>query len=163
MIHDLHIVVADLLNGEVEAIYAGTDSLKANGFFDKAGPEVEAVRLFSYPAATRLRYPAKEAEEAKDRQALMEANSNTALTAKRVELALAQAKAELHGLRLAKLDGELAVLEGRPANASVPVNSQSADDRKQSTANSQAEPPAPKPLTAAQKKAAAKVAAKGAK
>jgi predicted component of type VI protein secretion system len=155
MIHDLHLVVADLLNGEVEALYAGTDSLQANRFFDKAGPEVEAVRLFSYPAATRLRYPAKEALDTKARQALFDAQADTAVNAKRAQLAIAQAKHDLHGLHVAELQDELSALQGEPV-----VKAPNPKAQIPSPSRTEEAAPIAKPLTAKQLKTVAKAAAK---
>src|ERR1044071_5165309 len=94
MIHDLHIVVADGLDGKVRALYRGTDAAQANSLFEKAGADNEAVRIIDFPQHSRLRYPAQEAQAAKARQSAAETEAERNLNLKKASAAEAQAKAE---------------------------------------------------------------------
>lgn len=111
MIHQVHIVVADQADGKVVGLFVGDDMAAANEVFEKAGPEHEAVRIFDFPQPTRLRYPAQEVVEIKQRAAHAERNSNAALSAKRAAYLKASDEAKEHAKRLKVLAAELKALE----------------------------------------------------
>jgi ABC-type Na+ efflux pump permease subunit len=111
MVHDLHIVVADGLDGKVRALYLGTDTAEANKAYDKAGDNNEAVRVIDFPQATRLRYPAQEAEAARTRATAAETEAQRTLNTKRAAAVDAQAKAKQAAADAEKAAAELQALE----------------------------------------------------
>ncbi len=113
MVHQLHLVVADLLSGGVKALHVGCDMAEANEVFEKAGPENEAVRIFDFPAATRLRYPAQEKIDIQVRLEATNRNANTVLSVKRAELLKASDLAKEHGQKALALQTEIDALEGK--------------------------------------------------
>jgi hypothetical protein len=113
MIQDLHIVVSDLTDGTVEVLYIGTDSVKAEKTFEKTSKKHDAVRLFSYPQATRVRFPIEEAKLIEDRSKAVEDEKNTDLNKKRAAAAAANAKAKEAAANAKKLTLEVARMEGK--------------------------------------------------
>jgi len=106
MDHNLRIVIVDGSKGGPKVTYLGTDAAEAETVFEDAAANVknEAVRLFVYPHAARLREPASEAAQFKLHQANAEKQIDRAN-----ELALksAQDKADKAAAELAALQEKL--------------------------------------------------------
>jgi hypothetical protein len=111
MIHDLQIVIADTLGGEVKPLYVGTDNGEANRIFAEADAQNEAVRLFPYPQAMRVRHPAEEVAQAKERARLAEERQADSAVALRKQLVLANANAKAAAAEAKKIASQLAATE----------------------------------------------------
>ena len=115
MLHSRHIVVVDFPDGKTETVYQGADITAAEKAKDKAIREgsAEAVIVFHHPTPGQVRYPIREAQEAKERAQLAE-SAAAGQTAENRLLA-AKHRAEANAL-LAKADA----LDGK-APAPQPV------------------------------------------
>ncbi len=116
MVHNLHMVVADQVDGKIKALYLGTDAAEANKVFEKASAENEAVRLIDFPQATRLRYPANEAEAASRRVTEAEAQAQRNFELKKASAKAARANAEKASEEAEKAAAEVKELEAKQAN-----------------------------------------------
>jgi hypothetical protein len=67
VINELHITVAETVNGAVKVLYAGKDVLAAEEAFDLADGDHSIVCIAHHIFPTRVRYPAQEQADAVER------------------------------------------------------------------------------------------------
>lgn len=85
MVQNLHIVVGDV-EGKLELVHLSNDFAEAHKAFDQAAAKFEAVRIFDFPLPTRLRYPAQEAIDTKQRLEISQSRDNAAEVARQARL-----------------------------------------------------------------------------
>jgi hypothetical protein len=87
MLQSRYIIVADLPDGKTKTLYQGSDAVEADKVFQQAyeAGKAEAVLKICHPQAQQVRFPARDAEEAKLRASAESDRAQAEAEAKRLK------------------------------------------------------------------------------